>query len=224
MSDKENLASLLSAFMKRKNIGAQALATQVNQRFACACSISDNTITNWKDDINKTTKSWQQLLAIAIVLELSREETEELLQAAKKCPDLAELERRNLTEAERELLKKIPRLRGEQQQVIAHKNTPPSPPMRPAQVFYLSQEKISDFTGRKAELAQMEALLLASQEQRIVGLIGTGGMGKTSLAYHFARTNRDYFPDGVIGLPIHLDSAENIARSFAKKSKSYNRS
>ncbi len=45
------------------------------------------------------------------------------------------------------------------------------------------------FTGRKAELKQLEKLLLNGQDSKIctiAGLSGSGGIGKSALAYRFA--------------------------------------
>lgn len=90
--------------------------------------------------------------------------------------------------------------------------TPEAPP------FILPQLDIPFFTGREAELRQLESLLLnpeGSSMVGIVGLTGTGGMGKSALAFHFARTYRDRFPDGVIGLRVDSRSVDTLAQRFA---------
>ncbi len=53
---------------------------------------------------------------------------------------------------------------------------------------------MSDFIGREAELATVHELL---QHNRLVTLVGTGGIGKTRLALEAAREALDEFPDGV---------------------------
>ncbi len=53
---------------------------------------------------------------------------------------------------------------------------------------------MSDFVGREAELATVHELL---QHNRLVTLVGTGGIGKTRLALEAAREALEEFPDGV---------------------------
>jgi hypothetical protein len=50
----------------------------------------------------------------------------------------------------------------------------------------------------------------------IAGLSGTGGVGKSALAVHFATVNRRLFPDGVIGLRVDGKDNDIIAREFAR--------
>ena len=53
---------------------------------------------------------------------------------------------------------------------------------------------MSDFIGREAELATVHELL---QHNRLVTLVGTGGIGKTRLALEAAREALEEFPEGV---------------------------
>ena len=53
---------------------------------------------------------------------------------------------------------------------------------------------ISDFIGREAELTTVRELL---RHNRLVTLVGTGGIGKTRLALEAARASLAEFPDGV---------------------------
>jgi tetratricopeptide (TPR) repeat protein/transcriptional regulator with XRE-family HTH domain len=56
------------------------------------------------------------------------------------------------------------------------------------------------FTGREAELAVLEQAVDAAAEQSptivISAIAGAGGIGKTTLALHWAHTHADRFPDG----------------------------
>ncbi len=55
-------------------------------------------------------------------------------------------------------------------------------------------EGLSRFIGRQRELGQLRALLAS---ERLITITGTGGMGKTRLAFELARTERGSFADGV---------------------------
>lgn len=84
--------------------------------------------------------------------------------------------------------------------------------------FFLPQTDIATFVGREEELRKLHNVLLDAQGSRIagiVGLTGAGGMGKTSLAFHFAELYKDRFPDGVIGLRVDNDDIDATAYRFA---------
>jgi tetratricopeptide (TPR) repeat protein len=84
--------------------------------------------------------------------------------------------------------------------------------------FVLPQSEIPYFTGREDELRQLEELLLKPDGPRVVGiagLTGTGGMGKSALAFHFANIHRERFPDGVIGLRVDGSEIDTLAQRFA---------
>ncbi|MFI5898213.1 BTAD domain-containing putative transcriptional regulator [Actinoplanes sp. NPDC051513] len=59
---------------------------------------------------------------------------------------------------------------------------------------------MSGFVGREAQLARLDAILAATGKQRtsmsITVLSGTAGVGKTTLAVHWAHRVADRFPDG----------------------------
>ncbi len=57
------------------------------------------------------------------------------------------------------------------------------------------------FVGREQELEQLSHLLL-SNEDRLLSLIGPGGIGKTRLAVQSASQLASYFPDGVYFIPL----------------------
>lgn len=91
---------------------------------------------------------------------------------------------------------------------------------RTAPPFILPQQKTSDFVGRLEQIEHLEKILLQPKTNRmagIVGVAGTGGVGKSALAIYFAEKHRDKFSDGIIG--VRLDSkkdVDTIAREFAR--------
>ncbi|MET7338231.1 BTAD domain-containing putative transcriptional regulator [Nonomuraea sp. NPDC005650] len=63
---------------------------------------------------------------------------------------------------------------------------------------------IAHFTGRRAQLKKLHELFAASagHASRPVLIGGTGGMGKTALAVHWAHMVQDRFPDGQLYLDL----------------------
>jgi hypothetical protein len=55
---------------------------------------------------------------------------------------------------------------------------------------------VSGFTGRDAELAQLDDVLDGTAESAISAVSGTAGVGKTALCLRWAHRCRDRFPDG----------------------------
>jgi tetratricopeptide (TPR) repeat protein len=85
--------------------------------------------------------------------------------------------------------------------------------------FILPQHETASFTGREDELKALERALFDDRVSgvcTIAGLSGTGGIGKSALAVHFATVHRDRFSDGVIGLRVDGKDNDAIAREFAR--------
>ncbi|MCP4697743.1 MAG: tetratricopeptide repeat protein, partial [Gammaproteobacteria bacterium] len=95
------------------------------------------------------------------------------------------------------------------------------PDSRPsvAPPFILQQRELANFTGRHEQLDQLSALLAQAPGAKIstiVGLSGSGGIGKSALAAYFAQEHRERFPDGIIGLRVDEKDAATLAREFAR--------
>ncbi|GAB3982187.1 BTAD domain-containing putative transcriptional regulator [Plantactinospora veratri] len=88
----------------------------------------------------------------------------------------------------------------------------PPPPRPPAGAPAQLPLGVRGFSGRGEELAQLDAALSAAgtppQAVTVCVLSGTAGIGKTSLAVHWARRVADRFPDGQLYLNLRGFDAE----------------
>nr|BFE74350.1 hypothetical protein GCM10020092_076510 [Actinoplanes digitatis] len=74
----------------------------------------------------------------------------------------------------------------------AQRTMPAHRPPTPAQLPH----GMADFTGRQRQLTRLDELLGREDATPIAMIIGTAGVGKTSLAVHWAHRVSDRFPDG----------------------------
>ena len=96
-----------------------------------------------------------------------------------------------------------PELRAAHRQVLRQDFAAPE---RPARVPAQLPADVPGFRGRAAQLAELDALLRRDEGDtgaRIAVLSGTGGVGKTALAVHWAQRSPGEFPDGRLYLDLH---------------------
>ncbi|MEU4246751.1 tetratricopeptide repeat protein [Amycolatopsis sp. NPDC026612] len=96
-----------------------------------------------------------------------------------------------------------PELRAAQRQVLRQDFAVPE---RPARVPAQLPADVPGFRGRVAQLAELDTLLRRDEGDtgaRIAVLSGTGGVGKTALAVHWAQRSPAEFPDGQLYLDLH---------------------
>jgi DNA-binding SARP family transcriptional activator/tetratricopeptide (TPR) repeat protein len=95
-------------------------------------------------------------------------------------------------------------LRKLQHEILAEELT--SAPAAPKVVPRQLPSDIGDFTGRGVQLRRVAGLLPEGADLRpsvVVVITGMAGVGKTSLAVHFAHQVADRFPDGQLCLDLH---------------------
>ena len=88
-------------------------------------------------------------------------------------------------------------------------------PRRPHPVPVQLPVPAAYFTGRSAELAALEGLAARSDVAgglAIVVIVGSGGLGKTSLASHWLHRFSDRYPDGVLSAELGGHSLADAAR------------
>ena len=91
---------------------------------------------------------------------------------------------------------------------------PPTTPVLPTPVLRQLPAGTSRFTGRAAELAQLDGALgtSLSRTPQITVITGTAGVGKTALAIHWAQGAAGRFPDGQLYVNLRgYDTADPMA-------------
>ncbi len=94
------------------------------------------------------------------------------------------------------------------------RNSPSVPEFQAARTSttFIVPAPVADFTGREAELAQLEQALVSEERAAVVTTAGMAGVGKSQLAYEACRRIAKYFPDGQIFLDMQGTSRPGAVR------------
>ena len=181
-SQINSLADLVSTYKQRSGLSFNQLARQTG--------VPAKTITSWSNGFVKRPRRWQDLVHFAHALQLTKVETNQLLQAANHS-DIDSL----ITIAND---KELEVLQNWQEK------TPP---------FQLPRLHIHQFVGRVHE--QQRAIQALLENNQLCVIQGMGGIGKTTLVVQIAESLITHFRDGILWADMRNMENEQILESWA---------
>lgn len=200
MPSRQPFATYLVRLLQQDGRHVRQLEAATAQRFGAAARVPHNSISRWQRGEVKRPRSWQDLLKLAAVLQLTTQQADRLLQSAGH-PPLAQLTAQVQPPAAQALL-------------AIWQQSPPPEGERPFQ----APPQLSHFTGREDVVNSLKRALGSQGKRRICCLMGMAGLGKTSLAIYLAYALQEQFPDGVLWLQLEctdlLSALDSIAASF----------
>lgn len=206
MERNADFADVLGSYVARDGRNPNQLSQQTGKQFGLYHKIPKETLYRWLNGSVQHPRSWQDIARLAVVLRLTRAETDMLLLAAEH-GSLDTLRRQAQPDAEMQLLGYW--VNGKETAAQA----PPAPaaqvlladmptfsiptpgPLPPGSRLLLPPNPL--FVGRAAAL---RTLAQALKNNQTVALTGLAGVGKTQLAVEFAHRYGRYFPGGVFWL------------------------
>lgn len=157
---------------------------------ASQSGLSRRTLQRWC--VNTLPKNCIVLLKVLAFIRLPEKETNQLMQLAG-FPLLAEI-RRTVSVQDQFVLQSWP---------------------GPRPVPDQSQPSPNYFVGRHDLINKIKSYLRTSGGLKVCGLIGLGGVGKTTLAKYLAETLKSEFPDGILWGELNYSEPEAILNQFA---------
>lgn len=188
MRDEKNFYEVLEKFIEQD--GRRVRQISRASGFDGHFPVPHVTINRWKRGHVKKPRDWQELVKLAIALNLTESEADELLMSACHRP-IAELQEIADCDSDRKLL--------------SHWDKKAQPFQVPPDLPY--------FTGRQAELDALKEAI--RHKAALLCLQGMGGAGKTTLAIHLAYELREDFPDGVLWAQLEQSEPMSVLHSFA---------
>jgi tetratricopeptide (TPR) repeat protein len=177
-------------YVQRDGRHVRQLSQAITDRFGEAHQVPHNSISRWlRGEVNKP-RNWPDIVKLGAVLRLPADDMNRLLTAAGHA-GLDELGQSATTGSVPGLFDRWLVGPGERLQPFQ------APPRLPT------------FTGREEVIAQMRRYFCSRTQGRVCCLLGMAGLGKTSLANHFAYELREQFPDGILWL--RLDQADTMS-------------